>query len=48
MSLLNFNGRVAIVTGSGQGMGREHALSLAKREARVVVNDISTTSFSTA
>lgn len=37
---LDFKGRVAIVTGAGQGMGREHATMLASRGARVVVNDI--------
>lgn len=37
---LDFNGRVAIVTGSGSGMGREHVKMLADRGARVVVNDI--------
>lgn len=37
---LDFGGRVAIVTGAGQGMGREHAIMLAARGARVVVNDI--------
>ena len=37
---LDFNGRVAIVTGAGQGMGREHAKMLASRGARVVANDI--------
>ncbi len=36
---LDFSGRVAIVTGAGGGLGREHALALAKRGAKVVVND---------
>ena len=37
---LDFSGRVAIVTGAGGGLGREHALALAKRGAKVVVNDL--------
>ncbi len=37
---LDFKGRVAIVTGAGGGLGREHALALARRGARVLVNDL--------
>lgn len=36
-----FDGQVAIVTGAGAGMGREHALLLAREGAAVVVNDVS-------
>ncbi len=37
---ISFEGKVAIVTGAGGGLGRCHALELAKRGARVVVNDL--------
>ena len=37
---IEFKGKVAIVTGAGGGLGRAHALDLAKRGAKVVVNDL--------
>lgn len=37
---LDFKGRVAIVTGAGGGLGRQHALALAARGAKVLVNDL--------
>ncbi len=39
---IGFDGEVAIITGAGGGLGRCHALELAKRGARIVVNDIGT------
>jgi NAD(P)-dependent dehydrogenase (short-subunit alcohol dehydrogenase family) len=40
MSTLSFDGDVIVVTGAGGGMGRRHALELAQRGARVIVNDL--------
>ena len=38
--VIDLSGRVAVITGAGGGLGREHALLLARRGAKVVVNDV--------
>jgi NAD(P)-dependent dehydrogenase (short-subunit alcohol dehydrogenase family) len=40
MAELGYDGKVAIITGAGGGLGRSHALELAKRGALIVVNDL--------
>src|SRR5215218_7051077 len=38
--LIDFNGRVVVITGAGNGLGKDYALQIARRGGKVVVNDL--------
>ena len=40
MAAMNYNGKVALITGAGAGIGRLYALTLGQRGAKIVVNDM--------
>ena len=40
MTDLSFEGRVVVITGAGQGLGKAYAIAFAKRGAKIVINDI--------